>query len=180
MPSHSDCFIFVTGVVGRAMGSGKFAAENVKHLTQTAYDAFCEVFGEPIKTNLDAVREAASAKADAPASVGTSKAFGEVAKQVLAAASSSLASSFNSWADQRSWLYGPAKEKTWRELLDYSIENHPEALKALTSGSKQDLSKSDPQYLDRNRERVERCKVVLAMAEQMRAAKVQPSEPNPF
>jgi len=39
--------IFVTGVAGRAMGSGKFAAEDIRQLTLEAHAAFLEVFGDP-------------------------------------------------------------------------------------------------------------------------------------
>jgi hypothetical protein len=42
----TDKHIFVTGIVGRAMGSGKFAASEVRVLTQAALEAF-EMLSKP-------------------------------------------------------------------------------------------------------------------------------------
>jgi len=47
MPTFQDLHIFVTGVVGRAMGSGKFSAEEIHALTNEAYQAFIQTFGDP-------------------------------------------------------------------------------------------------------------------------------------
>ncbi|HYW90050.1 MAG TPA: hypothetical protein VFB50_19915 [Chloroflexota bacterium] len=43
--SGQDRHIFVTGVVGRAMGSGKFAASEIGVLTQAAADAYDRLIG---------------------------------------------------------------------------------------------------------------------------------------
>ena len=47
MPTHQDQLIFVTGVVGRSMGSGKFTLEQIRQLTVEAQATFIEVFGDP-------------------------------------------------------------------------------------------------------------------------------------
>jgi len=40
---HKDMLIFVTGVVGRAMGSGQFSTTDVKILTLAALEAYKEI-----------------------------------------------------------------------------------------------------------------------------------------
>jgi len=45
--SSKDELIFVTGVVGRAMGSGKYDASDIGLLTKAAKVAYHESFGDP-------------------------------------------------------------------------------------------------------------------------------------
>ena len=42
-----DETIFVTGIVGRAMGSGKFGVTDIRALTLAAREAYQEVYGDP-------------------------------------------------------------------------------------------------------------------------------------
>lgn len=44
--SDKDRLIFVTGVVGRALGSGQFGATDIGMLTKAAAVAFAETFGD--------------------------------------------------------------------------------------------------------------------------------------
>lgn len=52
MATHQDRFIYITGVVGRAMGSGKFGPDDIAVLTEAAYSAFKLTFGEPETTQI--------------------------------------------------------------------------------------------------------------------------------
>jgi hypothetical protein len=45
--TDKDKLIFVTGVVGRAMGSGQYSATDIGLLTKAAVVAFRESFGDP-------------------------------------------------------------------------------------------------------------------------------------
>jgi hypothetical protein len=45
--TEKDLFIFATGVVGRAMGSGKFGYDEIQDLTAAADAAFRKTFGDP-------------------------------------------------------------------------------------------------------------------------------------
>lgn len=46
MPTEKDALVFVTGITGRAMGSGHFEIKDIPDLTAAAFAAFTTVFGE--------------------------------------------------------------------------------------------------------------------------------------
>jgi len=45
---EKDRLIFITGIVGRAMGSGKFGPDDIKDLAVAASTAFFETFGDTV------------------------------------------------------------------------------------------------------------------------------------
>jgi hypothetical protein len=68
MPTPQDMHIWMTGVVGRSMGSGQFKAEDIRALTLEAHQVFLEVFGDPFAADLAAKHAELSARAkEAPA-----------------------------------------------------------------------------------------------------------------
>lgn len=167
MATHQDCFIFTTGVVGRALGSGKFSPSDVLPLSQAAYDAFCAIFGKPEAPTAIQSRSAPTAH---PAQSGGPQPIGAV---IPAALGDILAEAkpFAIWKDDKAY-YGsdkwgpvngkPIREVTWGEWLSMAEQGDEKALKSLHT-----MASSDPQagtkWEKNNRVKISRAKAVLAI-----------------
>lgn len=160
MPSPQDRQIFVTGVVGRAMGSGKFSKEDILFLTQAAYDAFCTIFG---------VVEEAPAKLapqPAPRSVGRAESVASISSAILGESAP-----FTAWSGEKA-RYGSGKwdpvngklqpDITWGEWMEWGKDGQEVALRALHTMAQRDLQ-AGTKWEKSNRIQSSRAQAVLKL-----------------
>jgi hypothetical protein len=192
MPTFQDLHIYVTGVVGRAMGSGKFEATSILSLSQEARAAFVAVFGEPEAPRAYQPPAAPTAQARGPQPIaGDFQAAARAAAQSGTLTPAADPSTFNQWADKPSYIGGkdgtkwsaPSgklwRDTTWRELLDLAIGGDGKATKLLSWASSQ-APGVDPKWRQNDIQKIGNAKAVLLMAQQMRQASMPPSEETPF
>lgn len=165
MATWQDKFIFVTGVVGRAMGSGTFGSSQIQELTKAACDAFDAQFGAP-----QAPVAAHHAPQQRPAQAPASQAHSDIPMQ-----KGCSPEEFGSWSGQKAY-YGkkeweawgqPWPEVTWGTLLDKACADDQKAVKALTK-----MAEGVPQpgeWYQANCRKILRARAVLKMAAQMRS-----------
>jgi hypothetical protein len=168
MPSLKDEIIFACGVVNNAIQSGRVPApDSIRVWLQGAQDAFRQIYGEP---------DAAPEPYAAPASSGPAKAFGEVAKQVLAGAGGGTGvppetKPFNMWGGDKAYIGWkdkqfegmPEPEVCWGTWLSAAKEGHERAKSLLEKAASSDPNSGDPKWHQANARRVARARAVLAM-----------------
>ena len=117
MATSNDKFIFCTGVVGRAMGSGKFAAGDIQALTDLAAQAFENTFG-----SVSAAPTPAPQQPYSPPAAGG----GDLPP-------------FQSWAEEQirmgkkdSPIGKPWGSVTWAEARQLVVDGDPDAVGYLT------------------------------------------------
>lgn len=202
MPSNSDVLIFVTGVVGRAMGSGKFGVGEIEPLAKNAKDAFVAVFG-PVEQPQPYQAPAPRPQAAPPARVGASQHIGLTARDVASQAGMTKGgsipptseASFHLWGGRKAY-YGSKKweawgkpwpEVTWEELLEHASSNDTKSQEKANKALKV-MADSEPQegeWAERSRQKIANAKCVLLMARKLMEAPRQPTqeqyeeEPNP-
>lgn len=145
MPSEQDRNIFVTGVVGRAMGSGQFKKEDIQTLTDNAFQAFNNTFGTP------GVVEAPATPPTVPFS--------------MPSPSLPEGKPFEMWKkDKCSHWNATMRDATWEWL--HNTAKGPSGFQALTA--LKEMSVNDPgdpgaKWYKANVRRASRAKTVLAM-----------------
>ena len=182
MASSQDLHIYVTGVVGRAMGSGKFEATAILALTQEAHAAFLAVFGEPEAPRAYQPPASPTAQARGPQPIaGDFQAAARAAAQSGTLTPSADPATFNQWADKPCYIGGKDATKwsapsgklwrdvTWRELLDDAIGSSEKAIKLLKWAAGQSPG-VDPKWRQNDIQKIGNAKAVLTMADQMRKA----------
>lgn len=153
MATQGDMLIFVTGVVGRSMGSGKFGRDEIVLLAKEAESAFRDVFGEP------------QPEATIP-SQSSSAPAGEQEKLFGVAVADALGKPFRLWKNDKLYFpktaspFGkPWAECSWAEVLQNGLagsDSSEEMLKWLLS-----IPVSDDQYKQHNLRRNARAEVIL-------------------
>jgi hypothetical protein len=156
MSTSTDKHIFVTGIVGRAMGSGKFDADEILRLTERANDAFDAVFGK-----------IESASATSPNPYTAPAPSGVMPDPVLPETLD-----FGQWKGdfcyygKKEWLFEPLNKPfphvTWEELLTAGKTSDQRALKALHVIAN-DTPSTNPQWAAGSRKKIARAKAVLLM-----------------
>lgn len=150
---QKDQFIFVTGIVGRAMGSGKFEADDILTLTERAHDAFVAVFGK-------------TEAAPVPAQPQQKAAF--VPPQ-LPSVVLPEGKDFGIWKDDKAF-YGkkewdawgkPWPDVTWAELLQHAKSGDEKAVKAIKHMAASDPGDSNGKWFESNCRKIGRAKAVL-------------------
>ena len=156
-----NLFIFVTGVVGRAMGSGKYTPGDIPTLTKAAVDAFEESFGTNTGAAMPA-QPAVPAQTVMPAQVGHSQHI-SVAVDAIMAKAGDAPPGFDAWKDKKAY-YGrkdamlgdkPMRDATWAELLWHARSGSDPAKQALTVMAN---SRPDPgsKYYEQDKTKAER------------------------
>jgi hypothetical protein len=161
-----DLLIFVTGIVGRAMGSGKFTPGDISFLVKEARTAFEEEFGVIGFAGASVPEHQPVVQAQ----VGSSQHISVAADKIVAAAAGgSVPAGFDSWKDLKCY-YGKAEwilegkpwpQSTWAEVLRAAQKGNSSAFKALEHMSK----KPDPdsKWYAKDKEKSERAFQLLSM-----------------
>lgn len=145
-----DKMIYVTGIVGRALGSGKFTGADIQALTDLAAQAFENTFGA-----------VAAAPAPAPQPPFTPPAGNLVQMPVPALPEGKP---FDVWRkDKCSHWNQSMRDATWEWLLETARK--PDGLQALATLKEMANSEvgDDPKWKKANQRRIERAKAVLIM-----------------
>lgn len=175
MATPQDLHIWMTGVVGRAMGSGKFSAEDIDTLADHAQNTFNRIFGE-VRVEVK--------RYDPPPqrSIPGAHPIGAVAQQIVSGGNDVPASDERGFAKWGSWgarcfVFGknaqcpnfgkPWNEVTWEEFLQMATNEDAQALKALNRMANDELKGG--QWEKQNRARIANAKCVLGMARKMKA-----------
>lgn len=161
MSDMQSCLIYVTGVVGRSMGSGKFASSDMLDLTRNAYAAFCDVFGKPEAQSLQRPNPHPSA------SQWPQKPDWKTGAAELAGGGNGIAPepmSFDIWGGDRAYIFGD-NNKLWATWLAEAQEGNEKSIKALENASKAGLG-DDPKWHKANAKRIARAKACLGMLKQ--------------
>lgn len=201
MATAQDMQIFITGVVGRAMGSGKFTAADIAELARNAKLAFVDVLGAP---ESPAPPPRPPAPPPRPASPTAHPGHvGRTASEVVAQGRSggngippTGEHTFGQWATFRASFYGFGKESvcetygkawcelTWDEFFQMATQGDPEAIKALTKMSEGTVKPG--KYEKQDRFRIAHSKCVLNMSRKLREQGGEPdmsevgTEESPF
>jgi hypothetical protein len=148
----SDLQIFVTGIVGRAMGSGQFTdPTSIAGLTKEAVAAFQEHLAPHLAKETSAPSPAPSAAQGhqrAPSGGGNNDVPPE-------------SKSFSLWGGDKSYIFG-RNEAIWADLHGEAREGNQETLELLTKAAAASLGK-DPKWHTANARRIGRAKAILAM-----------------
>ena len=145
-----DKLIFVTGVVGRAMGSGKFTGADIQALSDLAAQAFENTFGS-----------VAAAPAPAPQQPYAPPAGNMVQMPVPALPEGKP---FDVWRKDKCSHWNPSmRDATWEWLLETARK--PDGLQAQATLKELAASEvgDDPKWKKANQRRIERAKAVLIM-----------------
>lgn len=157
--------IFVTGVVGRSMGSGKFSAQDIDALMEAAYATFIKTFGDPY------MAEGRAQQTQPLPSISITEAYAHPNKvqTVSAVGISAEGKSFRIWQNDSikfgkkpSPLGKPWGEVTWAEVYDLCAQGNEYAqgyLKYMI-----DLPTSNPKYASFDETRRSRARAILAAA----------------
>lgn len=182
MPSTQDLFIWTTGVVGRAMGSGQFKPEDIPVLTKWAKDAFYEHLGVPDPKAPHTANRPAAAPTAQPAQRGGPQHISAPVQQVMGGAQNDIPptseATFSKWGSwgARYFAFGnsdcpnygkPWKEVTWDEFLQMATQEDPQAMKALQRMATSALEPG--KWEKQNRARIANAKCVLGMAAKLRS-----------
>ena len=152
-----DMMIFVTGVVGRAMGSGQFGAEHIPTLVQSALAAFQEHLAPKLA-------EAPSPPRSAPsASGGFQKPNWKGGAAAIAAGGDIPAETkpFSMWGGDKSYLFGRS-DATWADILGEAQDGNTATRELLEKAARAGLG-DDPKWHKNNARRIGRAKTCLAM-----------------
>jgi len=187
MPTPSDLHIFVTGIVGRAMGSGKFGVGEIEPLAKQAKEAFVAVFG-PVEQGPAQQPSPQRAYQPAPSRVGAAEHIGATARDVVSKAGVTSGgsippaseASFHIWSGhkcyygKRDWeAFGkPWPEVTWEELLEHASGSDEKARTKANKALKV-MADSEPQegeWAQRSRAKIANAKCVLIMARKLMEA----------
>jgi hypothetical protein len=158
---QKDLSIFVTGVVGRAMGSGKFGHMDIPDLTKAALDAFQEHLAPKL---------AQSAPAHSPppgASGGPQKPDWHAGAAAVAGGGNGVqpeTKSFSIWGGDKSYVFG-RNDAIWADLLGEAQEGNAGTLELLKKTANGPLGE-DPKWHKNNARRIGRAKACLAMLAQ--------------
>lgn len=169
MPSAQDLQIFVTGIVGRAMGSGKFSAEDILKLTQSAYDAFHAIMGKP-----ELPPQYSAPAAPQPDPYRGAAHAGSIAHEVIAAVGNGVlpeAKPISVWGGDRAYLGWkdkmldglPEPEVCWGAWHSHAAEGDARARGILEKAAAADPFKGDPKWHEANKKRISRAKAILAL-----------------
>lgn len=159
MSSSSDRSIFITGVVGRAMGSGKFGWDDIPVITERASQAFEATFGKV---------EAPAPQAPQPRNVGHAQSVAAISSAVLG-----KSAPFTAWSGEKA-RYGSGKWKphrntklypeiTWGEWLDMAKDGDEEALKILNTIASSDPGPAGGKWELDNKVKISRAQAVLQL-----------------
>lgn len=151
---NSDKAIFVTGVVGRAMGSGSFKPEEIQNLTDLAAQAWENTFG----SFADPVPAPQQPYSPPNGPVGTVP---------MPTPTLPEGKPFNVWRKDKCLHWNKTmRDATWEWLLEQA--KRPDGLQALTA--LKEMAASDPgdpadKWHKSNVRRIERAKAVLLMVQ---------------
>lgn len=141
-----DKFIFVTGVVGRAMGSGKFTGADIQALTDLACQAFENSFGkfaEPAPTHNFTTQTSAA----------------------IPSLSLPEGKDFSVWKKDKCLSFNQGfKEAPWEALLEGAKAGDNATIKALNEMASSDPGDPSGRWYKANMRRASRAKAVLLMA----------------
>jgi hypothetical protein len=175
MEKSTDMMIFVTGVVGRSMGSGKFEGDDIDMLTQRALDAF--------QTHL-APRLAQSPPLPRPspgASQGPQRASWKAGPAAVASGGDvpPETKSLSVWGGDKAYLFED-NERVWGDWLGAAQDGDPAAREALEKAARAKLG-DDPKWHKNNARRIARAKACLALLDRTQSApEGQPYDQAPF
>lgn len=153
-----DMLIFVTGVVGRAMGGGAFDASHVGVLTQDALAAFEEHLAPKLAQSAHAPRPAPSA------SGGPQKPDWRAGAAAIAEGGSGIGpetKSFSIWGGDKAYIFG-RDGVIWADLLAEAQDGNQDTIEALKKAAAAGLGK-DPKWHSANGKRIARAKACLQM-----------------
>lgn len=150
-----DLQIFVTGVVGRAMGSGKFDAAAIGTLTQAAVETFLHEIAPKLA---QAPRPAPSASQGLPGASQPPRPDWQGGAAALGAPVGPESAPFNMWGGEAArfgrkdavWRGKPQRDVAWYEWVDAAIDGDQDARRALDIMAKSDPTKGDPKFLKSN------------------------------
>lgn len=152
----SEAFqIYVTGVVGRSMGSGQFGAEHIDGLTKAAVDAFKAHLAPEMFPPQQSPRPAPGAS-QAPQRASGSGGFknNDVEPETKP---------FSMWGGDKSYVFG-RNDAIWGDLLGEAQEGSQEAVELLKKTANGKIG-DDPKWQSNNAKRIARAKACLLMLE---------------
>lgn len=156
MATEKDAQIFVSGVTQYSMSSGKFDAAAIPVIAQTAYDAFCAVFGKPTP-------DAAPPPRPAPAASQGYQAVRPMAGPQNAPTGNPdvpmETKSFSMWGGDKCYLFD-YKDALWTDLVTAAQNGDATVKAALENAAKAGLGK-DPKWHAANAKRIGRAKACL-------------------
>lgn len=168
-----DLQIFVTGVVGRAMGSGKFDAAAIGTLTQAAVETFLSDIAPKLA---QAPRPAPSASQGPPRASQPPAAPQRppMTPQAAAGAVPPATEPFALWSHEAarfgrkdaSWNGKPSRDVTWYEWYSGMVDGDEQAKRALDIMANSDPFKGDPKYVAGNVKQKSRALAVKALVAQ--------------
>lgn len=166
-----DLQIFVTGVVGRAMGSGKFDAAAIGTLTQAAVETFLS----------DIAPRLAQAPRPAPAASQGYQAVRPMAGPQNAPTGNPdvpmETKSFSMWGGDKCYLFD-YKDALWTDLVTAAQNGDVTVKAALEKAAKAGLGK-DPKWHSANAKRIGRAKACLKIiADGQRVSAPMPPTPH--
>lgn len=146
---QKDKFIFTTGIVGRAMGSGKFTGGDIQALTDLAAQAFENTFGKFAE--------------DLPPAAQTA----EPATDQLPALVLPEAKEWNIWKKDRcSHWHSSLKDATWEWLLERAKAGDDKCQTAIRDMAVNDPGDPAGKWFKANSKRAARAKTVQLMLAQ--------------
>lgn len=157
--SQQDLLIFVTGVVGRAMGSGSFTSPSaIQELTQEALAAFQEHIAPKLS-------QQPPAHSPSPgASQGPQKANWQAGAQAVSGGGNGVApetKSFTLWGGDKAYLR-ENRDVLWADWLGTAQSGDVAARAALEKATKESIG-TDPKWHRANTMRIARAKACLEM-----------------
>lgn len=153
MPSASDKFIFVTGVVGRAMGSGKFTGADIQGLTDLAAQAFENTF-------VHASEPPAPQQPYSPPA-------GPTAMVPMPTVTFPESLDWGIWrADKCKSFDDYAKDASWEKLLEVAKAGDEKAIRAIKKMAESDPGDPTGKWFKANQRRAARAKTLQLMLTQ--------------
>lgn len=175
--------IYVTGVVGRAMGSGAFKVEEIESLTSKAIEVYLKLL-EPLRAPRPTSPAPPAPSRHLPATSPPHPAYGQNPPRPQEV---SLETSFPTWEHERiglgkkpSPLGKPWGEVTWSEAHSLAASGNADTSRYLSWIAEKYEVKPD-RWAEANRKMKRRATSVLAMARNgSRPAPAEPMEETPF
>lgn len=155
-----DMLIFVTGVVGRAMGSGTLGSVQIGELTKAALAAFEEHLAPKLAQSAPTPRPAPSA------SGGPQKPDWHAGAAALASGDNGIPAEtkpFSMWGGDKAYIFG-RDGAIWGDLLAEAQDGNQSTLESLRKAAAASLGK-DPKWHNANAKRIARAKACLAMCQ---------------